>query len=484
MHPCPSCQAQMLEYLYDLLDPAERQAVQDHLDACAACRAGLDKAREQQNLLAAAARMEFADVHFAAPAEAPAVVPMPAPARRKTPSWRRWAAAAAILLAVGGLAVPGWSAQEKYADAGRIVQKQQAREAGARQRMTDALTRRQEVEQEKLKKVENIVETAQAAQLKLTVLGSDTAVAGAPAMYEVQTTNLSGQPVAAKVTAQVAGADRRPVGDPIPIVKASDGKYALTLPPDLPVKPDSRLTLVVSAKREETGAQARVSGDFDLAAPVYVTRLDTDKPMYQPGEMVHYRSLTLDRFSLKPAEEALQLSYDLVTPTGVRRTLAQGADDLRDETGAAVIGPDKKPIRGVGAGEFILDPNAPGGEYTLVCREDANRFPEQGRKFIVNNYPKPQLNKQLDFSRSTYGPGDEASARCTAVRVADGQPLRNQPVEATVLIDGVKYGAGPASRVALAPEASRCASRPTTRGRWWCASSCPRRSSAARRLWG
>ncbi len=459
---CPSCQAQMLEHLYDLLDPAERQAMQEHLDACAACRAELEKVRGQQNLLAAAARMEFAAVHFAAPAPqeaAPAVVPMRAPARKKALPWRRWAAAATVLLAIGGLAFPGWWAQQKYADAGRIVEQQQAREEAARQRMKDALVRRQDVEQGEQKKIEEIRKAGQAAQLKVAVVGQATAVAGAPATYEIQTTNLDGQPVAAKVTAQVADANRQPVGAAIPVVKADDGKYQLTLPPDLPVKPDSRLNLVVSACREETGVQAQVSGEFDLAAPVYVTHLDTDKPMYQPGEIVHYRSLTLDRFSLKPAAEDLRLSYDLVTPTGVRRTLAQGADELCDETGAPLLGPDKKPIRGVGAGEFILDPNTPGGEYTLVCRDDANRFPEQGRKFIVNNYPKQLLNKQLDFSRSTYGPGDEVSARCKAVKTADGQPLRNQPVEATVLIDGTKYGADLASGVASAP-ASGVASAP------------------------
>ena len=110
MHTCPSCQAQMLEFLYDLLDDAERQAMQDHLDGCAACRAELDKAREQQNLLAAAARMEFSGVQFTAPTEAaPAVTPMPA--KKKVRPWRRCAAAAAVLLAVGGLAVPGWWAQ-------------------------------------------------------------------------------------------------------------------------------------------------------------------------------------------------------------------------------------------------------------------------------------------------------------------------------------------------------------------------------------
>ena len=172
--------------------------------------------------------------------------------------------------------------------------------------------------------------------------------------------------------------------------------------------------------------------------------------MYQPGEIVHYRSLTLDRFSLKPAQEPLRLTCELITPTGAHRPLLQGADGLRDEDGVEVLGPDKKPIRGVGVGEFILDPNTEGGEYVLVCREDANRFPEQRRKFIVNNYPKPQLDKHLDFGRSTYGPGDEVTAMCKAAW-AGGALLPNAPVEATVLIDGTKYGADPANQGALAP---------------------------------
>src|SRR5438093_12179708 len=103
----PTGQAQMLEHLYVLLDDSERQAMQEHLEGCAACRAELAKAREQQQLLAAAARMEFADVRFSAPTEevaapAPAVLPLPATAKKKVRPWRRWAAAAAILLAIGG----------------------------------------------------------------------------------------------------------------------------------------------------------------------------------------------------------------------------------------------------------------------------------------------------------------------------------------------------------------------------------------------
>src|SRR5471030_2250947 len=100
MNSCPPCQAQMLEYLYDLLDEAERQAMQNHLDGCAACRAELARTKGQQQLLAAAARMEFPDVRFAAPtgpapkaealARTPAVIPMPQPAKKRTLPWRRW----------------------------------------------------------------------------------------------------------------------------------------------------------------------------------------------------------------------------------------------------------------------------------------------------------------------------------------------------------------------------------------------------------
>ncbi len=164
--------------------------------------------------------------------------------------------------------------------------------------------------------------------------------------------------------------------------------------------------------------------------------------MYKPGEVVHYRSLTLERFSLKPAQEDLRLTFELVAPTGAKQTLIQDANGLSDATGAEVHGPDGKPIRGVGAGELLLEPNLEGGEYTLVCREEANRFPAERRKFLVNNYPTAQLNlKKLNFNRSTYGAGDDVLARCTAFHANGGEPVRNQPVEATVMIDDKKYGA-------------------------------------------
>src|SRR6266851_9548194 len=100
MQRCEACQSQMLEYLYDVLEDVERLAFREHLDQCAVCQAVLIKAQTQQNLLAAAARLEFPEVRFQSPADPVAPLPratVPLPYIRPIPNWRRWTAAAAIL---------------------------------------------------------------------------------------------------------------------------------------------------------------------------------------------------------------------------------------------------------------------------------------------------------------------------------------------------------------------------------------------------
>src|SRR5947208_9492470 len=59
-----------LDYLYDLLDEADAQAVREYVAAHPAARAELDRAR---TLLAGAARVAFPNVSFQAPAAEPAV---------------------------------------------------------------------------------------------------------------------------------------------------------------------------------------------------------------------------------------------------------------------------------------------------------------------------------------------------------------------------------------------------------------------------
>ena len=195
--------------------------------------------------------MEFPNVRFTPPvgtaqATAPAVVPMSRPAKKTRP-WRRWAAAAAILLALGGIAAPGYWMERDYTHASRIVSEKQVAASAAREQMQDAARQMQDLPREEQTKVDEARDALRASQLQLAVVGQETVAAGAPATYEIQTSDLNNRPVAAAVEVRVVGQNGAPVGGAIPVVKAADGKSTVTLPADLPVKPDSKLTLVVSA---------------------------------------------------------------------------------------------------------------------------------------------------------------------------------------------------------------------------------------------
>src|SRR5262249_5174590 len=167
MNSCETCQVQLLEYLYDLLDGADRQALEAHLAGCPACQAALAKARAQQQLLAAAAKVQFPAVAFQPPAPvtpspesvtaAPATVPFAAPSRhaaaKKPVRWGRWAAAAAVLLAVAGLGIPAAIIGADVRRAQADVEAEEKTVTEARQKQRDAQDRLQAAAAERQKKV-------------------------------------------------------------------------------------------------------------------------------------------------------------------------------------------------------------------------------------------------------------------------------------------------------------------------------------------
>jgi hypothetical protein len=438
----------MLEYLYDLLEGDELQAWEAHLKDCPACQAELERAKAQRQLLAKAAKMDFANVRFAAPraetaiTTAPAtaeVIPLTRPGRPRR--WRRWLAAAAVLLALGAAVPFSWRARDY-----RLTEATIAR---AEQRIHESKSARVEAErqlaqlpQEKQKRIADVHKAKRDAQLQVEVQGPASVRVGAPTDYQISTKNLNLQPTPAKVAVAVKDRERT-LAESLDVTGVAPGVYRVTLPPDLPVRPDSHPTLLVSAHLDN-GTHVELREEMELAAPVYVTHLEIDKPMYQLGETVHFRSLTLDRFSLKPPDKDLNLQFFLATPGpgNPERLITQGRTTLFQEgpnPAPPLLGPDNKPLRGLGAGSVQLDANGAGGEYSLIVREANGRFPEQRRKFLVNKYDKPKLNKELDFSRKSYGPGDEVVARCKA-KYLDGRPLTNCRAEVTVVVDNKQYG--------------------------------------------
>ena len=260
-----------------------------------------------------------------------------------------------------------------------------------------------------------------------------------------------------------------------------DGANDLTLPANLPLKPGNQLSLRVVVVEERgpsviagtiaaagSGLGAAplatpgllLAGEADqtlvyemlpLVTSLYVTHLMTDRPMYRPGETVYFRSLTLERSSLKPADKDFELSFRLVRALGKQEqnvevldpdtgaaAQLQGQARRKDKEGKAIVGPDGNPIRGIGAGAFKLPEDLGGGEYTLIVSETQERFPAERRRVLVNRYQAPRLYKDVDFTRKSYGPGDVVTASCKVSPVEGGRVLAGMPVTAAAEVDGMK----------------------------------------------
>jgi hypothetical protein len=443
MDRCELCQALLLEYLYDLIEGDELRSLEAHLADCAKCRAALEKTKGHQRLLAAAAKTEFAGVRFQPPPNAdPALATIPLTVRRERPRVLRWAMAAAVLLAVVALGGATAWVHHDYALAQGVIDEHHVAMVAVEREKIEITQKERAIparEQARLGEVENKLRQL---GLNVVVSGPRNIEPGANTPYLIHPEDLNGQPTTAVLSARVRDSKGNVLFEQKDI--KAQGEYRLILPPTVPIPPHEKPVLEILA-RKESGAVGELKQQLDLVAPVYITHLATDKPMYQPGETVRYRSLTLERFSLKPVQEPLQIIYTLLDPGGAQMPLASGSplvnkQDTRTGAVTQVLGPDKKPVRGIGAGEFGIPLNAAGGEYTLRVSEAFNRFPAQDRKFLVNQYQAHKLDKKLDFSKKSYGPGEDVSASCEAKRAGGGGEVANRPVLATVKVDGTQYG--------------------------------------------
>jgi len=457
MHGCHGCQEVLLDYLYELLDEQEQREVEKHLAGCSTCQQALQVARSQQQLLRRAARLSFPQVRFQPPADQPlagrpaAASPLlPLPKRPIRPRFStRWAVAAALLLAVSALGWPVFRAQQEYQSAEQVVRVHQQSLTSALRELESTRAEARQAAQQRDRALADLQRQIRERELRLVVSGPRSVQAGAAAEFQIEARDLTGQLAEAEVVAKVAAgtgpADPLAGEMELPVQAVAPGRFRVRIPPTIRLQSGHSLDMLVMARKKMAGAAAskeaqpvRVAGRVQLTAPLYLTHLTTDKPLYQPGEVVRFRSLTLERDRLAPTEQEFQLHYTLTTPTGAVRTVARGRSQLLSD-GKPVLGPDGKPVRGLGAGEIALEADLPGGEYTLTVSEESGRFAPVSRKFLVNSYQKPRLDKKLDFNRASYGPSDEVQARVTARR-ADGAPVDNQNVEAVVLVDGQQIG--------------------------------------------
>src|SRR5262249_27282798 len=169
---------------------------------CADCQAALREARGQQQLLAAAARLEFPSVCFRVPQETPPAVasppaqdePAPEPvllpvrpklrplAQPRRFAWRAWLSAAAVLLA---LSVPGWFSRD-YLSARHDLARSEFDNARARHDRDDVNQQLALLDQDEQAKAQDLEQQVRQQERNITVIGPRTLQSGSPNDYWIE----------------------------------------------------------------------------------------------------------------------------------------------------------------------------------------------------------------------------------------------------------------------------------------------------------
>ena len=253
-----------------------------------------------------------------------------------------------------------------------------------------------------------------AEHLRLMVTGPSTLHSGAPAMFEVRTTEVTGEAASAAVEFDLYSRDGK---IPFACKESTDqqGRLQVWVPADLSLPQGA--TLKVLAQRR--GNVEEMSVPLAVYPGRLTTRLSLDKPLYQPGETIFYRSLSLSCFALAPQRETA-IHYEILDPVGavLPNSRADGTTD-----------------RGVGNGIYNIPEDLSGGQYTILVRSPDESFPEQRRTFLIRRYRPPRLKKELEFTSESYVPGDTVAADFSVKR-QDGGPVPAARLHLLATLDG------------------------------------------------
>jgi len=144
------------------------------------------------------------------------------------------------------------------------------------------------------------------------------------------------------------------------------------------------------------------------------TYIQTDKPLYQPGETIWFRADIRAAKTLVggiPGGVTMQLLSPRGAVVATKRVLAQN---------------------GIARNDFALAADIEGGEYTIQLTSDTGA--SDTKKIIVNTYEAPRVMKTLELLRKAYGEGDQVSA-ALEIKHTGGEPFADKTVTAVVNLD-------------------------------------------------
>lgn len=188
----------------------------------------------------------------------------------------------------------------------------------------------------------------------------------------------------------------------------TDDQGMLVAEPALPTElPDGDYTLEVEAETDEGTTEVTQSVRLERSYRVFVS---TDKPLYQPGQVIHIRALSLAQADLRPAagEETVIEVKDGQGNKVFKRTLP--ASDY-----------------GLASVDFQLADEVNTGDYTIaVTTGDAT----SERSVSVERYVLPKFKVELSTAAGYYAPGDTLRGTVSA-RYTFGEPVAFGQVEIT-----------------------------------------------------
>src|SRR5207249_18622 len=193
--------------------------------------------------------------------------------------------------------------------------------------------------------------------LHVELLGPASHQPGAPTPFRLATQTPDGQPTAAHVTVRVLGraAEHEVEHELLHEEYDSSGDLRFLLPATLAVQPGQSPRLIVEAKSGT--AKEVVEHEFVVEEPTYLTHVALNKLTYGIGEVVFFRTVTLDRFALAPIRQPLDLTYSLcqvVDGKLVSRKQLHGTTEQG----------------GIGGGELALTDDLPEGDFCLLVSAD------------------------------------------------------------------------------------------------------------------
>lgn len=401
---CERCCELLWDHLYELLEAEQGPMVRAHLADCAACRAALRVAERQRDRIAQVARLDIEVPPFVAPESEPATLPFH---RRASRTVRGVVAAAAMLLITVGVpyALYGWGTWTRKAD------------LGSEFTVFDvARNDREMLSQRAQADLETVFKTAPGNQLRVQVVGPARILLGTANPHHVRVTNLDGKPVDADILTRIVTADNREVYRATG--RTTQGTLLVTLPDglaDLGLSP--RLHVAATA----TDARGLLNETLHVGQPELLTHLALSKMLYQPGDVLFFRSVTVDRFTLTPAPAGMQ----------VHCTLKNAQDQLVQEMKTTLT------EGGIGGGALQLPrERLAEGEYTLTVADAEGRFAPQSRRIQVAADRPANLKKALEFDQPSYKPGETVRATVRAQRIKDGTAVAGKMVTTTLKADG------------------------------------------------